>query len=160
MPNWVISCHGYSATKSTSLVQITTRQKYVNCHIPRGVDFITYTEQSQSLSMAKGWELWELLVVDGNEPAAYAQRHKSKTNQNIIDYGLSGPHDASDWAGWLWGSPSGGSIPACGLFQVGDTAALDQFSIGVQHYNLGEVLNAAKSRGVGRVYYLACQALG
>jgi hypothetical protein len=158
MPNWVISCHGYSDTKSGKAVKITTRQKYENCQVPTGVELVTYTKQGESLSMDEGWALWELLVEDNNEAAAYARRHKSKTNQAIINYGLSGPHDAADFNGWL--SNAVPPVCACGIFEVGNQVALETFQIAMQHCTLADVLNRAKAANVARVYYLACQELG
>ena len=158
MPNWVVSCHGYSDTKSTGGVRITTRQKYENCKIPKEVELVTYTKQGETLSMDEGWRLWQLLVEQGNEVTAYADRHKSKTNQSIIDYGLSGPHDAADYQEWL--SYANPPVCACGIFEVGNETALQTFPIGMQVMTLRTVLNSAKSQGVKRVYYLACQELG
>ena len=152
MPNWVISCHGYTDEASKGGLRLTTRQKYANCRIPTGIELVTYTEQGQSLSMDDGWALWELLVEDGNEVAAYGHKHKSKTSQSIINYGLSGPHDAADLAGWL----SNNGVCACGLFEVGNEVAIETWPLAQQYCSLGDVLSRAKTAGnVRRVYYLA-----
>ncbi|MDT4330334.1 putative adhesin [Methylomonas sp. MED-D] len=156
MANWIISCHGYSDVKSGNKLALTTRQSYENCAIPMGVELVTYTEQDQNLSMADGWDLWTKLT--GNqEAAAYALRHKGKKwPTSIINYGLSGPHDASDYQGWL---DANGDY-ACGLFEVGNRQPFWAFQIGVQVTTLKDVLNQAKTAKVARVYYLACQELG
>lgn len=155
-PNWIISCHGYSDVKSGSRFAITKRQSYENFSIPRGVELVTYTEQGVNLSMAQGWDLWDKLT--GNqEAAAYAQRHKGKTwPTSVIDYGLSGPHDAADFADWI--SPAGHN--ACGLFEVGNPVSFHPFPIATQVTTLKAVVMEAKKQKIARVYYLACQELG
>ena len=156
MANWIISCHGYTDVKSGKKLAVTTRQTYENATIPEGVELVTYTEQGKSLSMDKGWELWSQLT--GNQEAtAYASKHKSKKGpKSIVNYGLSGPHDASDYNAWL---DYDGEY-ACGLFEVGSRKAKQSFPIATQVYTLQDVLNQAKAANVARVYYLACQELG
>ena len=159
--NWILSCHGYSDEKTTSIFNVTTRQKYANCRIPTGVELVTYTKQGVSLSMDKGWELWEMLVENSNEAEAERQAHKVKKGgvlfgKPIINYGIAGPHDAADLQGWL----SNSGISACGLFEVGNQRAIDTFAVGPTGKKLGDFLNAAKSNKVKRIYYLACQELG
>jgi hypothetical protein len=156
MPNWIISCHGYSDVKSGSKFAITKRQTYDNFTIPYGVELVTYTKQGVNLSMDDGWDLWEKLT--GNqEAAAYAQKHKGKKwPTSVINYGLSGPHDAADYYGWV----NVNGYYACGLFEVGDPNAFHQFPISVQVTTLKDVLIQAKAAKVARVYYLACQELG
>ncbi len=156
MPNWIISCHGYSNTRSNSKFAITKRQTYDNFSIPMGVELVTYTKQGVNLSMADGWDLWEMLT--GNqESTAYARKHKGKKWPTaVINYGLSGPHDDSDYYGWV--SPQG--YYACGLFEVGNPVAFHQFPIATQVTTLKQVLLDAKTQKVARVYYLACQELG
>ncbi len=155
-PNWIISCHGYSDVKSNSRFAVTRRQTYDNCTIPLGVELVTYTEQGVNLSMDDGWDLWNKLT--GNqEAAAYARRHKGKTwPTSVINYGLSGPHDAADHPGWV--SPAGHY--ACGLFVVGNPVSFHPFPIATQVTTLKAVLLDAKKEKIGRVYYLACQELG
>ena len=156
MPNWIISCHGYTDQRSRKKIAFTTRQTYQNATIPQGVELVTYTKQGESLSMNDGWDLWTKLTGH-QEAAAYAQKHKSKKGvKSIINYGLSGPHDASDHAGWL---DFDGEY-ACGLFEVGTRVSFQPFAIGVQVTTLQDVLNRAKAANVARVYYLACQELG
>ncbi len=155
-PNWIISCHGYSDVKSKSSFAITKRQTYDNFGIPLGVELVTYTKQGVNLSMDDGWDLWEKLT--GNqESTAYGERHKRKKWPTaVINYGLSGPHDASDYHGWI----SAAGHYACGLFEVGNPVATHAFPIAVQVTTLKAVLVAAKKSKVARVYYLACQELG
>jgi len=157
MANWVVSCHGYASKRRTKGIRITTRQKYENCKIPREVELVTYTKQGECLSMTLGWELWQLLVENGDEDAAYGKRHKAKTNMSMINYGLSGPHTAAEYNEWLsWAVPP---VCSCGLFEVGDQVALMSFPIATEVCTLRDVLNAAKSNNVARVYFLACQEL-
>ncbi len=154
--NWFISCHGYTDKKSGGRFAITTRQTYDNFTIPTGVELVTYTKQGVNLSMAEGWDLWDLLISN-QEAAAYARRHKAKTWPTaIINYGLSGPHDAADYQGWV---SNQGKI-AIGLFEVGKDETWYGFPIGTQVTTLKQVLLWAKAARVARVYYLACQALG
>ena len=154
--NWIISCHGYSDVKSNSKLAITRRQTYDNFSIPLGVELVTYTKQGVNLGMDDGWDLWEMLTGT-QEVVAYARKHKGKKwPTSVINYGLSGPHDASDYHGWVNAS----GHYACGLFKVGDPTALHQFPISTQVTTLKAVLLEAKKQKVARVYYLACQELG
>lgn len=156
MANWIISCHGYSDKKSGGKFALTKRQSYENFQIPTGVELVTYTKQGECLSMADGWDLWEKLT-NNQEAAAYARKHKGKKSPtSIINYGLSGPHDASDYYGWMNAS----GHYACGLFTVGNPIAFHGFPIGTQVTTLKDVLVRAKQASVSRVYYLACQQLG
>ena len=156
MPNWIISCHGYSDTKSNNKLAITKRQTYQNATIPKDVELVTYTKQGETLSMDLGWDLWEKLT-GGQEQQAYNAKHKSKKGiKSIINYGLSGPHDASDFIDWL--DATGNS--ACGIFEVGNPVAIKSYPIGIEVETLQDVLNRAKANHVARVYYLACQELG
>jgi hypothetical protein len=156
MPNWIISCHGFSDKKSGNKLALTKRQKYQNGCIPFGLELVTYTKQGVNLSMDDGWDLWEMLT--GNQEAqAYARKHKGKKwPTSIINYGLSGPHHASDYQDWL--APGDGEC-ACGLFHVGNRHAFQAFPIATEVTTLQDVLNRAKAAKVARVYYLACQEL-
>lgn len=155
MANWVISCHGYSDKGSGRLLALTTRQQYQNACIPKGLELVTFTEQGDSLSMVRGWALWNLLTA-GREGDAYKVKHKSKVGPKaIINYWLCGPHDAADHADWT----NAKGEYACGLFRVGSAQALEAFPVNMAPMTLQDAMNRAKADGAKRVYYLACQEL-
>ena len=83
--------------------------------------------------------------------------NKAKTNKDIVNYAISGPHDDQEYYNWVR-QPTGEY--ACGLFEVGNPTAIGLYQPRMSYNRLNDVLARAKTANVKRVYWLACQALG